>query len=765
MKIKTQFIMSTVIFSIVLLIVSSSVIITNQQISQFNQKQEISAKVEQGADELNTISSQYFLYQQTQLLTFWQSNITSISTNLLNLNSAQQILVDTTKNDLVQLNESFATLVSYLENAPRNVSVRIIPEFQNDWNQTVSEHQTLGLDASRLSESLRTQTDQLRLTNIGLIIALLGVFGAFLLTIYLITYRRTLKSISSLQAGINVIGSGNLDYSIPTEKEDEISELSESFNKMTANLKTVTASKADLEQEIDGRKKAEIALRQNEQRWATTLASIGDAVIATDLLGRIIFMNGVAEELTGWAFSEASMKPTKEVFNIVNEQTRVEVENPVSKVLEKGMIVGLANHTVLVRKNKTEVPIDDSGAPIKDKDGKTTGVVLIFRDISERKKTIEALRENEQRLRFHAENIPLAVVEWDHNFVVTRWAGDAEKMFGWNTSETIGKPIMDLHLIYDSDIPIVEKTMVRLTSGETKVVSSNRNVTKGGNVIYCTWYNSVLLDEKGTMVSVFSFVEDNTAKVNAENSLEENNQNLEKLVEERTKQLKDSERLAAIGATAGMVGHDIRNPLQAITGDVYLTKTELASMPESEERKNALENLSEIEKNIDYINKIVADLQDFARPLKPRVEETDLKLIIDDLISKNGLPQNVKVTVKVESVARKVVADSAYINRIMYNLVNNGVQAMPEGGHLTIHTYRKKNDVFIAVKDTGVGIPESVKSKLFTPMFTTKSKGQGFGLAVVKRMTEALGGTVTFESQEGKGTTFIVRLPRPKSKQ
>jgi phosphoglycerate-specific signal transduction histidine kinase len=82
--------------------------------------------------------------------------------------------------------------------------------------------------------------------------------------------------------------------------------------------------------------------------------------------------------------------------------------------------------------------------------------------------------------------------------------------------------------------------------------------------------------------------------------------------------LKDSERLAAIGATAGMVGHDIRNPLQAITSDVYLAKTELAGLPESEEKKNSVESLEEIEKNIDYINKIVADLQDFARPLKPR---------------------------------------------------------------------------------------------------------------------------------------------------
>jgi len=225
------------------------------------------------------------------------------------------------------------------------------------------------------------------------------------------------------------------------------------------------------------------------------------------------------------------------------------------------------------------------------------------------------------------------------------------------------------------------------------------------------------------------------------------------------KQLKDSERLAAIGLTAGMVGHDIRNPLQAITGEIYLAKTELDTSPDNDAKKNMLENLREIESNVDYINKIVADLQDFSRPLNPRVEEIDLKNIIDKLLEKNDLPKNIDLEVRIDATARKAESDSTFINRILHNLVNNSVQAMPNGGKLSILAHKEANELVITVEDTGVGVSEAAKGKLFTPMFTTKAKGQGLGLAVIKRMTESLGGTVTFESKKDKGTTFKIRLP------
>jgi two-component system cell cycle sensor histidine kinase/response regulator CckA len=145
--------------------------------------------------------------------------------------------------------------------------------------------------------------------------------------------------------------------------------------------------------------KMENKLREREEWLSTILKSIGDGVIVTDEKGRVKFMNGVARSLTGWKEEEAAGQPLKKVFNIVNEETRKEVEDPVTKVFRKGVVVGLANHTVLIAKDGTEIPIDDSGAPVKDDEGNIIGVVLVFHDIIERKKAEEEQEKLQKQFR------------------------------------------------------------------------------------------------------------------------------------------------------------------------------------------------------------------------------------------------------------------------------------------------------------------------------------------------------------------------------
>jgi len=349
-------------------------------------------------------------------------------------------------------------------------------------------------------------------------------------------------------------------------------------------------------------------------------------------------------------------------------------------------------------------------------------------------------------------NVELSILIVNNDLQIRRFTPFAQELFKIKPSD-VGRSITDFHLGLSAEE--LEKAIRNVT---TKFMAVTQEVSGGQGRVYEMHIQPYLTVDKKVDGAVLSLV-DITDRKKLENEQKQHAESLEQKVSEQAKELVDAERLSAIGATAGMVGHDIRNPLQAIAGDVYLLREDIKGMPERKEKSSAEESLLGIEKNVDYINKIVADLQDFARPLSPHAEETNLKLLIEELLAKNGLPENIKVTVKIEVAAEKVVADSTFMNRIMANLVNNAVQAMPNGGKLSIKAYKEANDIVIDVTDTGGGVPEVLKKKLFTPMFTTKAKGQGFGLPVIKRMTEALGGTVTFESQEGKGTTFKVRLP------
>ena len=207
-----------------------------------------------------------------------------------------------------------------------------------------------------------------------------------------------------------------------------------------------------------------------------------------------------------------------------------------------------------------------------------------------------------------------------------------------------------------------------------------------------------------------------------------------------------------------MVGHDIRNPLQSIVSELFLARQELEVVPDSDAKKGIVESLSSIEEQTFYINKIVADLQDFTKPLTPKLQSINLEDSVHESLTSIVIPQNIQIEIHLPKNP-KINTDSFLIKRILVNLISNALQAMPNGGKLTLSTTFSSKEAKITVKDTGHGISEEVKPQIFQPLFTTKAKGQGLGLAVVKRLTEALGGAVSFESEVGKGTAFIVTLP------
>jgi PAS domain S-box-containing protein len=499
-------------------------------------------------------------------------------------------------------------------------------------------------------------------------------------------------------------------------------------------------------------KKAEDAIR----RQAALIDLSPDAIVVMNVEGDATFWSIGAEKLYGWKKSEVLGKN-------IHELLETKFPEPFKNIMKKLEQAGFwSGELIQSNKDGKEVIVQSRWMPKLDASGHIVEVLKSNVDISDRKKAeekLEAYRKNLEKLveertkklelsSLYARNLieasldPLVTISVEGKITDVNKA--TELATGRSRQELIGSDFSSYFIDPEKAKVGYKKVFTEGIVRDYPLAIMHRN----GTVIDVLYNATVYRNAAGDVQGVFAAARDITELRKAE-----------KEAQEAAKKMKDSERLAAIGATAGMVGHDIRNPLQAITSDVYLAKTDLAALPESEEKKNVQESLEEIGKNTAYINKIVADLQDFARPLTPKIEETDLKQIIISAIANLFIPENVIVEQSVNENFPKLKTDPSYIQRILTNLANNAIQAMPNGGKLTITAVHKDNKAVINVEDTGMGIPESVRSKIFTPLVTTKSKGQGFGLSVAKRFTEALGGTVTFESEVGKGTKFTINLP------
>jgi PAS domain S-box-containing protein len=243
--------------------------------------------------------------------------------------------------------------------------------------------------------------------------------------------------------------------------------------------------------------------------------------------------------------------------------------------------------------------------------------------------------------------------------------------------------------------------------------------------------------------------------------LKEARELLEQKVEERTRELKESQgqllkaqRLAVIGELAGMVGHDLRNPLTSIAGAAYYLRKRSVSKTTS----RMTEMLELIEKNIAYSNKIINDLLDYSREIKLDLTESDPKSIIQETLMLVEIPKRVRLVNLTENKPR-MKADIEKLQRAFVNIVKNAVDAMPKSGTLTIECKRLNDNLEFAFSDTGSGMSEETLKQLWTPLFTTKAKGMGFGLPICKRVIEAHGGSISARSKLRKGTTFTVTLP------
>ena len=396
-------------------------------------------------------------------------------------------------------------------------------------------------------------------------------------------------------------------------------------------------------------------------------------------------------------------------------------------------------------------------------------ILGIVTDITDQKRTQRALAESEEKFRTIVENsndvIMLNASDGDVSYI----SPSCTNMLGYTPDELDGKIPSIFH---PDDLKKVKTIFEKNARGEKCSGVEYRIITKEGNTKWVSHSGSPIR-ENGKVKLVASIVRDVTERKQleatlraSEERLREYSQRLEEMVEQRTEQLKQtqsklvtSERLAAIGELAGMVGHDLRNPLTSIKGAAYFLKTKYMNKLDPPGK----EMLLTIDRSIDYSNKIINDLLDYSRNIKLELSETTLKQLLQSALALVEIPNDIKI-VDASADTTKVTVDVAKMNRVFVNLIKNAFEAMPNGGELVLASNETIDGWEISFEDTGEGISEDALEKLWTPLFTTKARGMGFGLPICKRIVDAHGGKIAVQSAAGKGTLFIIKVPvRPKT--
>ena len=484
--------------------------------------------------------------------------------------------------------------------------------------------------------------------------------------------------------------------------------------------------------------------------------NMSDVIGFFDLEGNIKYVSPSIERLTGYRVEQIQGKRFLELFvpedvpNITNTLHKV-VNTRVGSKTE----CRISN---LERKNIwAEVIIN----PSYDLENKLSGIVFSIRDISDRKLYEEELKASEEKFRTLVESMSDIVFILDRQQRYIGVFGQWLKLYKTSPEVFLGKTAREI--LGDEAARVHEEANLKALQGENVTYEWSMK-TSEGKTLYFQTSLSPLRDSKGNIIGVVGVGRDITKLKEAEEKLQEYTRNLEKILEERTRQLRESERLAAIGEATMMVGHDLRNPLQAIINNVYIIKSKfLDKLPKKArsilEREGLEEILKRIENEINYMNKIVRDLQDYSKPITPKYGRIRLTQMIERILSQVVPPE--KIVVRKNIYVEEIVCDEMLLERVLYNIILNAVQAMPEGGTLTITGEKSDGNIILSVEDTGVGIPENILPKLFTPFFTTKAKGQGLGLAICKRFIEVLNGKIDVASEVGKGSKFTITIPLP----
>jgi PAS domain S-box-containing protein len=498
-------------------------------------------------------------------------------------------------------------------------------------------------------------------------------------------------------------------------------------------------------------------LEQQRERFEVTLASIGDAVITTDVHGRVSFLNPVAEGMTGWSNDEARGKPLEQVFDIFNEDTRQPAENPIAKVLQSGQIVGLANHTSLRQRNGIEIAIEDSAAPIRNLRGEVEGAVMVFRDVTQRRRDDKALKRSERLLAEFFENAAVGLHWVGPDGTVLRVNQTELDLLGYTREEYVGHHIAEFH----ADPPVIQDILSRLSCGECLQGYEARLRTKDGSIRNVLISSNVLWED-GKFIHTRCFTRDVTPQKTAELALRE-----EIVVREQAEAaLRETDRRK--DEFLATLAHELRNPLAPIRQAALISKA-----PEASEAQKRWSH-DVISRQVQHMSLLLDDLLDVSRvtrgTLELRSQMTELAAVVDAALeTARPIIDAKRHRFSIEMPSEPVVfaADPLRLSQVLSNLLTNAAKYTDPGGDIRLRATADSGQVTITVSDTGIGMSANAIARVFA-MFSQIHSGQdrsegglGIGLALAKGLVELHGGVIEASSAGlGKGSEFVVRLPR-----
>jgi len=480
-----------------------------------------------------------------------------------------------------------------------------------------------------------------------------------------------------------------------------------------------------------------------------------DGIFAFDRDCKIIVWNRAMERISGLSNAAALGKRVVDIFPFLREGGSDDCF--AAALAGRGSVS--ENHPY----GPSETGVFESHySPLLDEHDNVIGGIAVITDITARKQAEDAAHTAYRQLSFHVESSPLAVVEWDSDFRVSRWSASAERLFGWKADEVIGKHVNEWRFVFADDVDAVALVTNRQREGvEVQGIQRNRNYTRGGTVLFCEWYNSVLRDDRGKLVSVLSLVLDVTARQSAEE------ERAASLLRERDARRHAEEADRLKDEFLATLSHELRTPLTSILGWASMIRNGEV------EGNNASRAIETIERNARSQARLIDDLLDVSRiitgNLRLDLHPLNLAPIVEgalDALRPTADVKGIKLQTHFVPEECLVKGDPNRLRQVIWNLLSNAIKFTQRGGSVSIDLTCVESTARLTVSDTGDGISAEFLPYVFDRFrqaegsISRKQGGLGLGLAVARHLVELHGGTITAESEGlGNGAVFTVDLP------